>query len=347
MTPQVTTIIPGFNRVEPLKYTLRSVAAAAATLPAGAVETILVDDGSTPSLEAQLAGFDAGIPIRHVRQPNQGSIVARMTGLREARGRYVLFLDSDDLIHPDKFLRQLAAMDEAGADVSYSDMARATLGHGYSVSGYSPDMVAGLATAPADFFLRIQPAPHSPIYRRAYLESAVPAFCVPPIRVLDAVGDLWLYYNLSPFPARIIKVAAPLTAVGPHEEERFSRHWEKLAVAALLLGETFLDRCPVTPETLPARIQIGETAFNTWRRLSRDYHAGHNARLIALWRRAPHGPLDRLGGPGFRLLARLLGPLNAGRLLRLRNGSYAPHRTVTAAELDALLAVRLPAPDRA
>ncbi|MBS0630864.1 MAG: glycosyltransferase family 2 protein [Verrucomicrobia bacterium] len=344
MTPQVTTVIPGFNRVEPLKYTLRSVAAAVAALPPGAVETILVDDGSVPSLEEQLAGFTPGLPIRHVRQPNQGSIVARLTGLRAARGRFVLFLDSDDLIHPDKFKRQLAAMEEAGADVSYSDMARATLGLNYTVSGYAPDMVAGLATAPADFFLRIQPAPHSPIYRRAYLDAALPGFCVPPLRALDAVGDLWLYYNLSPFPARIVKVDAPLTAVGPHEEDRFSRHWEKLAVAALLLGEAFLDRCPVTPATLPARIQIGETAFNTWRRLSRDYHAGHNARLLALWRRAPRGPLHRLGGPGFRLLARLLGPVNAGRVLRLRNASYAAHRTVTAAELDALLAVRLPAP---
>jgi glycosyltransferase involved in cell wall biosynthesis len=86
--PFISVVIPAYGRVEPLKYTLRSAAASIAK--SGYVgEIIVVDDGSEPSIEEQLGGFDAHHPVRFVRQANQGSIVARMTGLREAKGKYV------------------------------------------------------------------------------------------------------------------------------------------------------------------------------------------------------------------------------------------------------------------
>ena len=152
MTPTLSVIIPGYNRPEPLKYTLRSVSAAAAKLNAP-TEVLLVDDGSQPSLETQLAGFDAGISIRHIRQPNQGSIVARLTGLAAATGTFVHFLDSDDLVHSEKYLAQVRAHEQGGADVTYDDFATATLGDHYAVKTFAPAALLPIVTEPARLFL--------------------------------------------------------------------------------------------------------------------------------------------------------------------------------------------------
>jgi len=334
--PVVSVVIPAFGRLEPLKFTLRSAAAAARAF-AEPVEILVVDDGSSPPLADVLVGFDAGHPVTILRQLNSGSIIARRTGLRAARGDYLLFLDSDDLIHPDKLRLQIPAMRATAADVSYSDMARVTLGPDYSALDYTPAArLAGATTAHA-LFLRVQPLPHSPVYRRDYLARALADPIVPVERRMDPVGDVWLYYNLAPFPARIVHVEAPLSAIGPHEEERFSRHWEKLSVAALHVAETFARHCPDTPATLAARQEAGVTAFDSWRRLPRGYHPEITARTLGIWRRLPRAPRSRLGGPLFQSLARLFGPVAAGRILRLRNHTYASCRTLGAADLEKLL----------
>jgi len=77
---------------------------------------------------------------------------------------------------------------------------------------------------PAELFIKIQPAPHNPIYRRSYLQRALESPLIPPMRTSDSAGDVWLYYNLSVFPAKIVKAAA-VELRGAHEEDRYSRHW--------------------------------------------------------------------------------------------------------------------------
>ncbi len=335
-TPAVTIVIPAFDRIEPLRHTLHSAAAAARTF-GEPVEILVVDDGSTPPLAEVLCGFGAGHPVAFLRQPNSGSIIARRTGLRAARGEFILFLDSDDLIHPDKLRLQVAAMRSAAADVSYSDMARARLGGSYGAVDFSPAARLASVSSAHALFLRVQPLPHSPIYRRDYLSRALADPIVPAERRMDPVGDVWLYYNLAPFAARIIHLETPLSAVGPHEEDRFSQHWEKLSVAALHVAEAFARSCPATPETLAARQEAGVAAFASWRRLPRGYHPGITRRTLAVWRRLPRADRSRLGGPLFQSLARFLGPVAAGRLLRLRNHTYASCRTVGDADLERLV----------
>ena len=333
----VSVVIPGFNRLEPLKQTLRS-AASAATALGEPVEILVVDDGSSPPLGEQLAGFDAGRPFTVLRQGNQGSMVARLAGLRAAGGEFVLFLDSDDLVHPDKLHRQIAAMRARGAQISYSDMAEYALDPAGQPE-FSPGARLTTTADPLTFFLQVQPVPHNPIYRRDYLRQHLDEPMIPARREFDPVGDVWIYYNLLTFPVRIAKVDAPLTAIGRHEEDRYSRHWEKLGVASLQLMEAFAAACPRTTETLAARVAAGECAFNSWRRLPRDFHPGFDARMLALWRRAPHGPLRHLGGRLFQALARMLGPELAGRLLRRwRGGSYAACRSLSDEEYRHLFA---------
>jgi len=326
---RLSVIIPGYNRTEPLKYTLRSAAAALARLD-GAAELLLVDDGSTPELAAQLGAFESGHPVVHLRQPNQGSIIARQIGLAAATGEYVHFLDSDDLVHPDKYRVLLALLSESGADLAYDDLATATLGPDYTVTRFEPVPSAPAETQPARFFLRLQPAPHAPVYRRNYLRACLDHPLIPARREMDPAGDAWLYYNLAAHPARIVKARAFYTAPGPHDEDRYSRSWERLGAAALPIMETFQRLCPATPATEQARTVAGEAAFLAWRALPRGFHAGFARRTLQLWRQSPRGPLNHLGGSLFCRLGRLCGPLAAARLLRvLQSRPYSRVRTLS------------------
>lgn len=332
--PTVSIVIPAFNRLEPLKHTLRSAAAALSVFGERG-EILLVDDGSTPPLSEQLAEFDAGHPLQILRQANAGSIVARQTGFAVSRSEFVLFLDSDDLIHPEKIIRQIAAMRATTADISYSDLANVALGDAVTPPIFTAGARLPAVSNPADFFLLVAPPPHGPIYRRDYLARALAQQIVSPDRILDPAGDTWLYFNLCVHSARIVKVDAPLTAIGPHEHGRFSSHWENLGLAALLVLERFARHCPATPEFEAARRQTGACAFCAWRRMPPDFSAAFQRRHLAVWRALPRAPLDRLGGPLFRALARLLGPVNAGRLLRFRNSRYSAVRTLSPAQYAA------------
>ena len=72
---------------------------------------LVVDDGSPDRTGEIVSEYRA--PVRYIRQQNAGSAAARNRGIIESRGRYVAFLDGDDVWHPEKLERQLEAMAEA------------------------------------------------------------------------------------------------------------------------------------------------------------------------------------------------------------------------------------------
>ncbi len=119
MTPSVSAILPVFNGRRFLRRTIESVLAQ--TLPP--LELIVVDDGSTDgSLEELEQLTDVPIPIRVLRQANQGQSAARNLAARHAQGEYLAFLDQDDLWYPrhlELLVAPLAA--NAAAGWSYSD----------------------------------------------------------------------------------------------------------------------------------------------------------------------------------------------------------------------------------
>jgi glycosyltransferase involved in cell wall biosynthesis len=343
--PLVSVVIPAFGRVEPLKYTLRS--AAASVVNSGYPgEIIVVDDGSEPSLEEQLRGFDAGHAVRFVQQANQGSIVARMTGLGEARGKYVQFLDSDDLLHPDKIGAQVRVMEKAGVEVTYSDRAEVSLAPDYEVANFRHSRVFEETEDSLYLFITVQPSPHSPIYRRDYLERALAKTRISPHRIMDPSGDVWLFRTLAPTRASVCHVGGFYAGVGPHEEARFTQCWEKLGLASLLIDESLFRVLDKSPESDRIRRMVGETAFAAWRILPYDMNREFDQRLLEIWRHSRQAGSEKLGEARFRVLSRVIGSVNAGRLLRrLRAHSYAACKTLQhEAEFVDLLA-KLPKPD--
>ncbi len=339
--PDLSIIIPVYNRGDVIRYTLESVRRASHGLN---IETIVVDDGSSPPTAETLAriGFAPGVLVR---QENQGLLFARLAGLARATGRHVLFLDSDDLVSPDKLRLQVAALDAGPADVSYTDVAHCTLEGDYDALAIANEEPLLATDDAAKFFITVQPPPHCPIFRTDWLRGAVADAFFPPSPLYNSVAEIWFYHVAAPRPARIVKVSGAHTICGRHPGGRLTDHWEKLGVASLAVMEAFARTCPDTPAAARARQLVAEKAFRSWRRLPRGFSAEFCARELGVWKKLSRSHRNnRLGGPGFQNLARLLGPLNAGRILRRwQNQPYNACRTLDDATFKRFLAA-LPAP---
>jgi putative peptidoglycan lipid II flippase len=86
-------------------------------------ELIIVDDASRDHTKERIMDWAKEEPRIHpiYMEENQGSAVARNAGIQQAQGRYLAFLDADDLWHPEKLRRQLALMEETGAVVTFTE----------------------------------------------------------------------------------------------------------------------------------------------------------------------------------------------------------------------------------
>ena len=105
-TPSLSIIVPAYNV---RKYIGACMEAILAQLQAQH-ELVVIDDGSSDGTAAELARLCAGrANVRVVTQANQGISAARNRGVSEARGAYIAFIDSDDLLLPGA----LAAIDAA------------------------------------------------------------------------------------------------------------------------------------------------------------------------------------------------------------------------------------------
>jgi glycosyltransferase involved in cell wall biosynthesis len=102
---RISVVIPTYNRADLIGRTIASVLAQ--TLPPD--EVLVVDDGSTDDTEAVIAAF--GSRVRYVRQDNAGVSVARNRGAGLAGGRWLAFVDSDDLWRPRKLELQMGVLE--------------------------------------------------------------------------------------------------------------------------------------------------------------------------------------------------------------------------------------------
>lgn len=106
MAPAVSVVVTTYNQETFIAAAIESVLAQTFS----DYEVIVVDDGSTDRTPQELARFEGRARI--IRQPNQGIAGSRNTGIRQATGEFLAFLDGDDLWEHDKLERQVAAARE-------------------------------------------------------------------------------------------------------------------------------------------------------------------------------------------------------------------------------------------
>lgn len=122
----VSVIVATYRRQNSLKAALESLAKQSYK----DFEIVLVDDNGSEEWNEKVskivADFSESFPEAVlkliVNNPNQGSAKARNTGIAEAKGKFITFLDDDDIYLPEKLKNQVEYMEENKSDYSITDL---------------------------------------------------------------------------------------------------------------------------------------------------------------------------------------------------------------------------------
>lgn len=123
--PTVSVIMPAFNAAQTIEASILSVIGQSHD----DWELVIVDDGSndeTREIASRLSAMDSRISVIGIAS-NGGVARARNLGLEAARGRFIAFLDADDVWLPDKLHTQVRFHATTAADFSYMTYRHMTL----------------------------------------------------------------------------------------------------------------------------------------------------------------------------------------------------------------------------
>lgn len=118
MSELVSIIMPSYNTAQYIRESIESVL----SQTYGDWELIIVDDCSTDNTDEIVQPFLSDDRIKYFKnEQNSGAAVSRNKALREAKGKWIAFLDSDDLWLPEKLEKQIAFMKENNYKFSYTE----------------------------------------------------------------------------------------------------------------------------------------------------------------------------------------------------------------------------------
>ena len=107
----VSVVMPAYNCAASIGASIESVLCQDVPL-----ELIVVNDRSPDDLDAAMAPYLADERVVYVtNEQNMGAAMSRNRAMEMARGKYIAFLDSDDIWLPGKLERQLAILEESGS----------------------------------------------------------------------------------------------------------------------------------------------------------------------------------------------------------------------------------------
>lgn len=194
-TPLVSVVVPFFGVEDYIGECLESLRTQVLT----DLEVVLVDDGSRDGSALVAERYAAADPrFRVVRQENAGLGPARNTGAAHARGRYLMFVDSDDVL-PARALSSLAAsLERTGSDLAAGNAMRFTRARGSYPSWTHQD-----AFAQADERVTLAERPElardrmvwNKLYRRSFWDARDLTF--PAIRYEDYPVTLRAYLEAA------------------------------------------------------------------------------------------------------------------------------------------------------
>ncbi len=165
MEPLVSVVIPCYNDENYVGEAIQS--ALEQTYPH--LEVIVVDDGSTDDSPAMIRAF--GDQVRCEQQSNQGAPAARNRGLEMAQGKYVKFLDADDVLADGCIGRQVEqaeALPDGRKAIVFGDAIWVDE-EGNELDGYGDLRGRRPGEDPVTHLLYSNPLTSCPLHRREYL----------------------------------------------------------------------------------------------------------------------------------------------------------------------------------
>ena len=118
MSDLVSIIMPSYNTADYIEVSIESVRHQTYEN----WELIIVDDCSTDNTDEVVRPFLIDGKIHYLKnEQNSGAAISRNRALREAKGKWIAFLDSDDLWLPEKLEKQVSFMEENGYHFSYTN----------------------------------------------------------------------------------------------------------------------------------------------------------------------------------------------------------------------------------
>ncbi|MFF3321984.1 CDP-glycerol glycerophosphotransferase family protein [Streptomyces sp. NPDC002889] len=125
MPVRLSVVVPVYNVEDFLQECLRSLAGQSLR----ELEVVMVDDGSTDGSARIARGFaDEDERFRLVSQENAGLGAARNAGIAHARGEFLAFVDSDDVVPEDAYEKMIASLDASGSDFATGNVLRLRAG---------------------------------------------------------------------------------------------------------------------------------------------------------------------------------------------------------------------------
>ena len=264
--PDVSVIIPTYNRALLLRETLESLQAQTYR----DFEAIVVDDGSTDNTGEVVQSFDQR--FRYVYQANRGRSSARNNGLSQARGRYIAFLDSDDLYLPCKLQVQVQCLEEhPEVGWVYSSTRNIDEQGRQGDSGYEAT-ASGWIYPEIAFYIPLTVILSTVMVRREVME-AVGGFDQRMDRFEDT--DMWRRISRQ---YRALAISEPLIGFRAHAGNTMEHPREVFQSAKYYVDKIFREDKDVDPELLRDRaseffLHYGMAVWSQrhWKRYSRPF----------------------------------------------------------------------------
>ncbi|TET29585.1 glycosyltransferase family 2 protein [Candidatus Aerophobetes bacterium] len=161
---EVSIIIPTYNRKEILREALEFLFNQ--SYPKENYEIVIVDDGSTDGTEKMINSLSPPCRLVYLHQDRKGPAIARNLGIKNARGKIIVFIDSDIFSSPDfinehvKFHRRFGDVVVSGPTVRtdklkdvFSDIKRRKFRESLAWSG--PSLITSNLSVKKEFLLKV------------------------------------------------------------------------------------------------------------------------------------------------------------------------------------------------
>lgn len=119
---KLSVIIPAYNSED---YISRSISTVLGST-IDDVELVIVDDGSSDKTRDIITWYADKYPtyVKKIFKENSGVADTRNAGIKFAHGKYIAFMDNDDMIRPDSFKVMYETIEKTGADIAVSPLYR-------------------------------------------------------------------------------------------------------------------------------------------------------------------------------------------------------------------------------